>query len=210
VVVVGNGIDTGTFSPGVQPASAERYFVYTGTMSEWQRPEIFVRAFAAIAAEHPDVSLRFFGQGAVERELRALADQLIPGRVAFGGVVSPSQSASWIRGAVASLVSIAPGIGYDFARPTKTYAAAACGTPVLFAGARSGRELVAEAGLGEAVEFETDAVADAMRRLLRDAQTGATERRRAERAAWAAEHVSLAAVGERAASAVLAALGDRP
>jgi glycosyltransferase involved in cell wall biosynthesis len=210
VVVVGNGIDTDVFSPAVAPASDERYFVYTGTMSEWQRPEIFVRAFAAIAAEHPDVSLRFFGQGAVERDLRALAEQLVPGRAIFGGVVSPAESASWIRGAAAALVSIAPGIGYDFARPTKTYAAAACGTPVLFAGARSGRELVADAELGEAVEFETDAVADAMRHLLADAASGETERRRPERAAWALEHVSLAAVGQRAARAVLSALRGRP
>lgn len=210
VVVVGNGIDTDVFSPDVVPASGERYFVYTGTMSEWQRPEIFIRAFAAVAQEHPDVSVRFFGQGAVERDLRALADQLLPGRVHFGGVVSPAESASWIRGATAALVSIAPGIGYDFARPTKTYAAAACGTPVLFAGARSGRELVADADLGEAVEFETDAVADAMRRLLEAGASGETERRRPERAAWALEHVSLAAVGQRAARAVLAALRRRP
>ncbi|WP_127472831.1 glycosyltransferase family 4 protein [Microbacterium sulfonylureivorans] len=210
VVVVGNGIDTDVFAPGVAPAADERYFVYTGTMSEWQRPEIFVRAFAAIAQEHPDVRLRFFGQGAVERDLRSLAEQLVPGRVVFGGVVSPAESASWIRGATAALVSIAPGIGYDFARPTKTYAAAACGTPVLFTGARSGRELVADAELGEAVEFETDAVADAMRRLLDAEASGETERRRPERAAWALAHVSLAAVGQRAAEAVLSALSRRP
>ena len=210
VVVIGNGIDTEVFSPRVEPAVDDRYFVYTGTMSEWQRPEIFVRAFADIAQEDPDVSLRFFGQGAVEGQLHSLAEELVPGRVIFGGVVSPAESASWIRGATASLVSIAPGIGYDFARPTKTYAAAACGTPVLFAGARSGRELVADAELGEAVEFEVDAVADAMRRLLRSAASGETDRRRAQRAAWAARHVSLAAVGERAATAVLSVLRRRP
>ncbi|MFB8147823.1 glycosyltransferase family 4 protein [Microbacterium sp. NPDC056003] len=210
VVVVGNGIDTAVFSPDLTPAAYDRYFVYTGTMSEWQRPDIFVRAFAAIADEHPDVSLRFFGQGAVERDLRALAERLVPGRVTFGGVVSPADAASWIRGATAALVSIAPGIGYDFARPTKTYAAAACGTPVLFAGARSGRELVAEAQLGEAVGFDADEVAEAMRRLLAAAESGETDRRRPERARWALEHVSLAAVGQRAARAVLSALSRRP
>jgi glycosyltransferase involved in cell wall biosynthesis len=210
VVVVGNGIDTAVFSPDLTPAAHDRYFVYTGTMSEWQRPDIFVRAFAAIADEHPDVSLRFFGQGAVERDLRALAERLVPGRVTFGGVVSPADAASWIRGATAALVSIAPGIGYDFARPTKTYAAAACGTPVLFAGARSGRELVAEAQLGEAVGFDADEVAEAMRRLLAAAESGETDRRRPERARWALEHVSLAAVGQRAARAVLSALSRRP
>lgn len=209
IVVVGNGIDTSVFSMKVPPADQSRYFVYTGTMSEWQRPEIFVRAFALIAPDHPAVTLRFFGQGTAEHDLRSLSERLVPGRVIFGGVVSPVESASWIRGAMAALVSIVPGIGYDFALPTKTYAAAACGTPVLFAGAPSGRQLVAEARLGEAVEFEVAAVADAMRRLLEDTESGRTELQRPERAAWAAEHVSLAAVGERAAAAVLSALRSR-
>jgi glycosyltransferase involved in cell wall biosynthesis len=207
IATVGNGIDTAVFSPDVAPAAAgEHYFVYTGTMSEWQQPDVFVRAFALIAAEFPDVTLRFFGQGAVEAHLRDLADALVPGRVRFGGVVGPEQSAAWIRGAVAALVSIAPGIGYDFARPTKTYAAAAVGTPVLFAGADVGGALVRDAGLGVAVEFSPDAVAGGMRQLLAARRAGESDARRGARAAWARANVSLDAAGERAASAVLAVL----
>jgi glycosyltransferase involved in cell wall biosynthesis len=207
IATVGNGIDTTTFTPdAVPPAPEERYFVYTGTMSEWQRPDVFIRGFAQFAAEHPELRLRFFGHGAVEDELRRLAEELVPGRVVFGGVVSPAESASWIRGAVASLVSIAPGIGYDFARPTKTYAAAACGTPVLYAGAQTGAALVRDAGLGEAVSFEADAVAAGMRTLLAQHESGETDRRRPHRAGWARENVSLDAVGDAAAAAVLAAI----
>ncbi|MDT0156747.1 glycosyltransferase family 4 protein [Microbacterium sp. ARD32] len=202
IVTVGNGIDTDVFSPQVVPASEEKYFVYTGTMSEWQQPDVFIRAFARIAADDPSVRLRFFGQGAVERELKRLASELVPGRVEFGGVVSPAQSATWIRGAIASLVSIVPGIGYDFAKPTKTYAAAATGTPVLFAGPRAGAELVAGAGLGYAAEFSVEAVANAMRRLIADAADGTTEAQRSRRAEWAAQHVSLRAVAQRVAEAV--------
>lgn len=204
VATVGNGIDTEVFRPDVAPAAPrERYFVYTGTMSEWQQPEIFVRAFAQLADEHPELGLRFFGQGALEAPLRELAEELVPGRVTFGGVVSPDDSARWIRGAVAALVSIAPGIGYDFARPTKTYAAAACGTPVLFAGAEVGGALVRDAGLGEAAAFTAADVATAMRGLLADAESGMTERQRDRRAQWARDSVSLAAVGNRAAEASL-------
>lgn len=207
VVTVGNGIDTGVFRPDVEPAaSGERYFVYTGTMSEWQQPDVFVRAFAAIAAEYPEVRLRFFGQGAMRHALHALADDIAPGRVDFGGVVAPDLVARWIRGAVASLVSIAPGIGYDFARPTKTYAAAACGTPVLFAGADVGGALVRDNGLGEAVSFTPQAVADGMRALLSAAASGDSERLRPRRADWAREHVSLEAAGGRAAASVLRAV----
>ncbi|MCK2036317.1 glycosyltransferase family 4 protein [Microbacterium sp. SSW1-49] len=203
IATVGNGIDTTVFTPEVAvPAGEARYFVYTGTMSEWQRPDVFIRAFAQIAEEAPDVRIKFFGQGAVEHELRALAEELVPGRVDFGGVVSPAQSAGWIRGAVASLVSIVPGIGYDFARPTKTYAAAAVGTPVLFAGPETGSRLVEEAGLGVAVAFEVEPIALAMRDLLEDAQTGRTAQRREARASWAKENVSLTAVAARVAGVV--------
>ncbi|MDQ2671119.1 MAG: glycosyltransferase family 4 protein [Gemmatimonadota bacterium] len=203
IATVGNGVDTTVFTPdGDLAAPEETYFVYTGTMSEWQRPDLFVRAFAQLADEYPALRLRFFGQGAVESDLRALAEELVPGRVHFGGVVSPQQSARWIRGAVAALVSIVPGIGYDFARPTKTYAAAACGTPVIFAGADIGGEIVRDAGLGRAVAFTPGAVADAMRQMIADARSGETEQLRSTRARWAQENVSLTAVGERAAQAV--------
>lgn len=209
VHTVGNGIDTEVFSPDATAPTTEPYFVYTGTMSEWQRPDVFVRAFAQLADERPDVTLRFFGQGAVESDLRRLADELAPGRVTFGGVVPPGDAAGWIRGAIAALVSIAPGIGYDFARPTKTYAAAACGTPVVFAGADTGGALVREAGLGRAVAFTPEAVADALRSALADAVDGTADAERARRAAWARDTVSLRAVGDRAAAAVSALLQGR-
>ncbi|WP_308493255.1 glycosyltransferase family 4 protein [Microbacterium terrisoli] len=208
IATVGNGIDTDVFNPDAGPAApGETYFVYTGTMSEWQQPDVFIRGFARIADEFPDLRLRFFGQGSVEADLRLLAEQLVPGRVDFGGVVSPADSAQWIQGAAGALVSIVPGIGYDFARPTKTYAAAACGTPVLFAGADVGGTLVRDNGLGEAVAFDPDAVADGMRRLLAKRASGDSDRRRSARADWARQNVSLHVVGERAAAAVL---GARP
>jgi len=204
ITTIGNGIDTSVFTPETAAAVCDHpYFVYTGTMSEWQQPEVFVRAFATLADEHPDLRLKFFGQGAVEAGLRELAGELVPGRVDFGGVVSPRESAAWIRGAVASLVSIVPGIGYDFARPTKTYAAAATGTPVLFAGPAVGGHLVVDAGLGEAVGFSVDEVAAGMRRLLAAQQSGESARLRAERAEWARRNLSLASVADRASEAVL-------
>lgn len=209
IVTVGNGIDTDIFNPLVKPASTESYFVYTGTMSEWQQPDVFIRAFGLIADEFPGLRLRFFGQGSVETELKTLAQQLVPDRVVFGGVVSPVESTSWIRGAVASLVSIVPGIGYDFAKPTKTYAAAATGTPVLFAGPAAGAELVRGAGLGRAVDFTPQHVARAMRELLGEAMDGTTERERLRRAGWAQQNVSLNAVAERVAEAVSQAGASR-
>jgi glycosyltransferase involved in cell wall biosynthesis len=202
VVTAGNGIDTDIFAPDVVPPTDERYFVYTGTMSEWQRPDVFIRGFALISQEFPDVRVKFFGQGSVQDEMRELAQQLVPGRVDFGGVVSPALSAAWIRGASGALVSIVPEIGYDFARPTKIYAAAAVGTPVLFAGPEVASVLVTEAGLGRAADFDEHAVADAMRELLAEAADGRTEDRRGERVTWARENASLQAAARRVVSAI--------
>lgn len=202
VATVGNGIDTGVFTPDVAlPSVSGRYFVYTGTMSEWQQPSVFIEALALIAGE-TDVKLRFFGQGSVEAELKALAEELVPGRVEFGGVIAPEETARWIRGAAGALVSIVPGIGYDFAKPTKTYAAAAVGTPVLFAGAAAGGELVREAGLGRAVDFDAAQIAEAMRVLLAEQANGETERRRPDRSRWANDSVSLDSVADRVVDAV--------
>src|SRR5690606_850603 len=129
--------------------------------------------------------------------------ELLPGRVDFGGVVEPAESASWIRGAIAALVSIVPGIGYDFARPTKTYAAAACGTPVIFAGTGAGAAVVRSGDLGEGADFEEEAVSAAMQRALENADFALGPEERTRRAQWARENVSLTAVGDRVAAVVV-------
>ncbi|BDZ53766.1 hypothetical protein GCM10025870_08390 [Agromyces marinus] len=64
IATVGNGVDTDVFSPGGPVAeSDDPYFVYTGTMSEWQGADVFVRAMPIVRERFPDVRLRFFGQG---------------------------------------------------------------------------------------------------------------------------------------------------
>ncbi|WP_438855336.1 glycosyltransferase family 4 protein [Agromyces sp. M3QZ16-3] len=207
IATVGNGVDTGLFSPdGPAKADDGPYLVYTGTMSEWQGAELFAKAMPSVLERHPDARLRFFGQGASEPVIRAEAARVGGDRILLGGVVPPAEAAGWIRGAAAALVSIVPGIGYDFARPTKTYAAAACGAPVIFAGTGSGAALVREHGLGEAVDFAPEAAAEAMVRAIEAWRSGATDAGRTARASWVQENASLDAVGEAAAAAVLGAV----
>lgn len=204
IATVGNGVDTSVFTPDGPVAESDHpYLIYTGTMSEWQGAEIFVRAMPRVLARFPDARLRFFGQGASETALRRLAAELVPGTVLFGGVVPPQDAARWLRGAAAALVSIVPGLGYDFARPTKTYAAAACGTPVVFAGVGSGGILVSDNGLGEKADFTAEAVGDAMIRALEAQASGESVRLRQHRVTWTEQNASLSAVGDAAAAAVL-------
>lgn len=208
IQVVGNGVDTSVFTSAGPAASAEHpYFVYTGTMSEWQGAEIFIQALSLVFEKFPQAELRFFGQGTDEAHLQGLAAELVPGRVHFGGVVPPELAAQWIRGAAAAVVSIKPGQGYDFAKPTKIYAAAGCGTPVIFAGQGDGAAIVAEGGLGVAAPYNARSVADAMIAVLADPTLNGTQSRNS-RVRWVAGNASLAASGRVAAAAVLQAAGQ--
>ena len=208
-VEVGNGIDTELFSRDGTGRPGERpYFVYAGTMSEWQGVDIFIRAARRLRSAHPDVRVHFFGQGSALADLHALAADL-DDAIVFHGVTEPQTVAAWLRSADAALVSIVPGRGYDFARPTKVYAAAACGTPVIFAGTGAGAALVQSQDLGWAVPYGEADVAAAMDRALVAATTGESARKAEPRAAWALAEVSLAAVGGRAAHLIRATVAAR-
>ena len=61
IATVGNGIDTDVFNPdGPVADGITPYFVYTGTMSEWQGAEVFIRALPIVRERFPDIRLRFF------------------------------------------------------------------------------------------------------------------------------------------------------
>src|SRR5699024_5820894 len=106
------------------------------------------RAMPHVLRELPDARLVYLGQGSSWPALRALADDLPAGAVQLRDPVDAVTSASWQRAARAAVVSLKPGIGYDFAMPTKMFAALGCGTPVLFAGPGPAGELVRTENLG--------------------------------------------------------------
>ncbi|WP_151523552.1 glycosyltransferase [Serinicoccus kebangsaanensis] len=208
VTVVPNGIDTDVFTPdGEQHPDAPRtaYLVYAGTASEWQGAEIFAEAMREVVAAVPGARLVFVGQGSSWPALRRIAAGLPPGTIELRPLVPAEEAAAWLRGAAAALVGVRPGVGYDFAYPTKVVAALACGTPVVFAGPGPAGDDVREHRLGLAVEHEVGAVAQALVQVLRTAPDGAEARRRVE---WVREHRSLRATGDGAAEVVLAVGSD--
>lgn len=205
IEVVGNGVDTAIFRPqGTIPASEKPYFVYTGTMSEWQGAGIFIEALPLVRAHYRDAEIRFFGQGTDEDNLKDLAAETAPDAVHFGGVIPPAEAAEWIRGAAGALVSIKPDQGYDFAKPTKIYAAAGCGTPVIFAGQGDGAAIIKSGKLGLGASYDAQAVADAMIAILADSTLGGSQSAEG-RVQWVADNASLQAAGRVAAAAVLKA-----
>ncbi|KIP51375.1 glycosyltransferase [Leucobacter komagatae] len=204
VTVVGNGIDTDLFMPeGETAAEAPNtpYAIYTGTASEWQGAEVFVRAVAQLRDNGSALRLVFLGQGTSFPELQRLAEAL-DAPVDFHPPVPPAEAAAWLRGAAVSVASIRPGAGYDFAYPTKVFAAWACGTPVVYAGpGPAGVVLAGNPALGEGVDFSPAAVAGALERAVSD--PGLDRKVIAE---WAHENVSLGGVAARVTACVSASL----
>jgi len=159
---------------------------------------VFAEALGRLRAAVPDARLVFIGQGSERGEIERIAEELAPGAVRFEGRLSPAETAAWIRGAAATLASVRPD-GYELAFPTKMYASVACGTRVVYAGIGPGKEFAERPGIGWAVDYDVDQVAEAMREAL---ITPGTQKDRVNLASWAAEHLSLRAVAGRATEAV--------
>lgn len=206
VTVVPNGIDTDVFTPDGDrhpEAPGTPYLVYAGTASEWQGAEVFAEAMGAVLREEPTARLVFLGQGSSWPVLQRIRAELPDGALELRPLVPPEEAAAWQRGAAAALVSVRPGVGYDFAYPTKVIAAVACGAPVVFAGPGPAAADVTEHGLGRAVRYDVAEVAEAMLEAVRahrgDRDGAATQRR----VRWARVHRSLTATGRAAAEVVL-------
>jgi hypothetical protein len=200
VVEVGNGVDISVFTVDGTVVFAESpYALYAGTASEVHGAGVFVEAIAQVAG----LRLVVIGSGAEIDVMRHRADQIAPGRVEFHRTMAPAEVACWLRGAAVAVASVKPDGGYHFAFPTKLYAAAACGTPLLFSGEGPGVAFVIESPLGRAVPHSVDAVA----RALNDVRTTPpTAAERQGQARWAREVVDLSAPARRSASAVLSVI----
>jgi len=211
ISVVRNGIDTEVFTPDgpVQPqADDSPYLLYAGTASEWQGAEIFVDALARVRETVPDARVVFLGQGSAWPAMRETADSLglgaqSTGAVTFVEAAPPAGAAAWLRGARGALVSLRPGQGYDFAFPTKVFAAVACGTPVLYAGPGPAGPVIAEDGLGTVTAYDVEEVAAAMTAMLvADLPSPAARDRLG---AWVRQHASAEHAGDVAAGVVRSA-----
>ncbi|GAA1225392.1 glycosyltransferase family 4 protein [Rhodoglobus aureus] len=202
ITIVGTGVDTSIYRPtGPSVTSDAPYFVYAGTMSEFQGSEVFVEAFVRVAQQHPTIRLKMFGGGVDVKKLKKIAEP-VGDRVEFHGFVESEVVAAHLRGAHAGLASVRPGLGYDFAIPTKALVAVACGTPLLFAGVGPIRELAIKHELGWAVDWDVTAVAEAM---LEAAQRDRTDLA-PPKVEWLTANYSLQAAAERGSDAIALSL----
>lgn len=218
VTVVPNGIDPRVFTPDADAVTADElsahgiqhpYMIYAGTASEWQGAEIFIDALSELGEDAPEFQLVFIGQGSSWEDLKRRADDLSPlrsgaRRVVVLGQLPFEHAARWQAAAIGALVAIRPGLGYDFAYPTKVLSALSCGVPVLFAGRGPVARDLVNPLLGTAVEYEASAVADGMRQIQK-ADIGADARR--QRHQWVVDHRSTQAVGRKVVEILRIAAG---
>nr|WP_275436566.1 glycosyltransferase [Helcobacillus sp. ACRRO] len=202
--MIGNGVDTSSFSPdGDLPDDRPDgpYFVYAGTVSEWQGADVFIDAFEQLRTTHPEARLLFFSEGTGRDQLEQTVHERGIDGVEFHGRAPASVVAGYIRGAVAGLSSITPGLGYEFALPTKMYAATGCGTPVIHAGSGAAHDRVQGNSLGFAAEYTAESVASAMRAAIDGPRPDAEHLRQ-----WTEDNASLMGCARKGAAAVLATI----
>ncbi|AOZ72306.1 hypothetical protein BK816_02485 [Boudabousia tangfeifanii] len=211
VEVVQNGIDTERFQPPTKPLNpelAERYgitkpyFFYGGTASDLQKAGIFAQALIQ-DPRLADYQLLYLTQGNEQAELEALA-QAHPTKILVHGLASPDIAAELQGHAIASLASIKPGNGYDFAYPTKMYASYACATPIVYAGVGPAAADISDNNLGVAeADFTPKAVGQAMVNVVAKQTVPAKKKAMRDNIRnWVCEHRSLQKTGQRAAAYV--------
>ncbi len=198
VVVVGNGINTEQFKPTESSQQdAGPLLVYAGTASEVHGAAIFIEAMQHISQRHPTARMVFIGHGSEIEQMKQAAATLPDGAVEFLERQPADVVAGWLNRADIALASVRPG-HYGFAFPTKAYAAAACGTPVVYTGSGPTDRTIADHGLGLAAEYDAVAIADAVdAQLADDSWDGVAARK------WVERNGSLSAVGDRVSEALV-------
>lgn len=196
-IAIGFGADTQSFRYAQQPAPGAPVFVYAGTHSEWHGAGIFIDALPAVLAGHPGTSLHYIGNGQEREALRARAAELgVAAAVDFRTPMPPAELAPILSGATASLASLKPGQGYDYAFTTKVYSSLAAGCPVIFSGVGPTGpflEAASSPDVGVAIDYDVAAVSAAMESAIAHPLTDAA---RARLSAWTEENYSLTAIAE--------------
>ncbi len=194
---IGFGADTSAFSYEGQSAPNPPVFVYAGSYSEWHGAGVFIEAFAKFLPAHPESTLRFIGNGQERDALRERVNELgIARSVSFENPISPTELSPILAGATASVASLKPGQGYDYAFTTKVYSSLAAGCPVIFAGVGPTVLFLRNArnpDVGVAVDYEVAAV---QAELERAAEAPLGKDARARLSEWTRANYSLESVAE--------------
>ncbi len=154
-------------APGVAPSTGDsRTIVAAGRLVEIKRYDRLLDAFAKVAPQYPDWSLRIYGRGTQKQFLRKRIDELgLYDQVRLMGAVSPIEP-EWAKGAIAAVSSDGESFGMTIVE------AMHCGVPVVATDCPHGPgEIISDGRDGVLVPLEegSDAFAHALASLMQDA-----------------------------------------
>lgn len=159
------GVDEAQFSPK-RGNEDSRTVVYTGNMGQAHALRPFIRAFTYLEGT---AELRLVGTGKRREKLETLCrEEGLTKQVTFEGVVPHGEIPEILSEAGVSIIPLKQGYHLDYARPNKLLESMAVGTPYVASELREIRRITDESRAGFAVENDAEAVADAIRTLIKD------------------------------------------
>jgi glycosyltransferase involved in cell wall biosynthesis len=164
--VVFNGVSLDQPAPDGRAADDQRYVLAIGRVVPKKGFDLLIRGFARIADRHPEVELRIGGTGSALPDLTALAEAIGLGeRVRFLGRQDRGDVAALMAGADCVVMpSRLEPFGIVVLEGWRA------GAPVVCTSRGGPPEFVKDGGTGLLVDpFDTDALANALDRLLGDA-----------------------------------------
>ena len=176
-------LDRGAACRAVGLDPQRRHILFMGRLVDGvKRVSALIRAFANSARHHPDADLVIAGDGPNGKDLRNLAEELVPGRVHFSGWVAGAETKANLYNAAECLAL--PSLREGF--PAVVGEAMACGTPVLGSKVGGVGELVVDGETGWLIPpGDDDVLADRLRWILDHPEAVRGMRAEARRAAVA-------------------------
>jgi colanic acid/amylovoran biosynthesis glycosyltransferase len=160
-VTLHNGVDLSRFAAG---SPEPGLILHVGRLVEKKGTALLIRAFAALAARHPQARLVIVGDGPLRPRLQAMAGE----RVQFTGAQAPAELAQWLgRAWLLAAPSLTAADGDAEGLPTVVLEAAAAGVPAVVSHHSGLPEAVADGETGLVVpEGDASALAPALDALL--------------------------------------------
>jgi glycosyltransferase involved in cell wall biosynthesis len=152
ITVVYNGThasDIVAAAPGSDGWQDGHTLLYAGNLGRAQQLDLLIRAWANVHARngHDHWTMKLLGTGAVERDLKDLAQSLgTNGSVVFAPPVSRQEASREMRQAAALCISLRADQAFARTIPSKVFDCMAAGRPILAGVAGEGRDILESTG----------------------------------------------------------------
>ncbi|MEO0140569.1 MAG: glycosyltransferase family 4 protein [candidate division WOR-3 bacterium] len=143
------------------------YIFLSARLTPWKGVDLAISAWERVEKELPEVFLYIAGSGPEEPSLRNLIKERDLKRVVFLGMLSWEEAMSWASKALLVLNPSVPRGGARESLPFSVLEGMALGVPVISSDTGGAKEALGDAGI-LIPPFDTEAMADAMIRLIKD------------------------------------------